>query len=221
MPAKTRWARFNFPGRTMLFCVPGKGIESLAAEHPGIRYTESVYKMPKRGVIGEPAWGTVDGWRRPRPEYWLSKKLYSPVQIEEKPLAIPEAGKPIVVPVRNWNQFADLDQYVCRWELAGEKGEARAKAAPMSKGTLEIAVKRPPQPDDKLALRVLQRPRQDGRCLPACVQAARDARISQFRQARANCRARRLPRRRDRPSACLVPEWNWPTIARAENFSAP
>ena len=47
----------------------------------------------KRGIVGEAAWGTVDGWRRPRPEYWLSKKLYSPVQIEEKPLAMPQAGQ--------------------------------------------------------------------------------------------------------------------------------
>jgi beta-galactosidase len=134
------------------FCLPGKGIEITRRNIPELRYTESVYKLPKRGVIGEPAWGTVDGWRRPRPEYWLSKKLYSPVQIEEKPLAIPEGGKPIVVSVRSRNQFADLDQYVCRWELGDEKGEARAKAAPMSHGALEIAVNKPPRPDDKLSL---------------------------------------------------------------------
>ena len=71
------------------FCVPGKGIEITRRSLPDLRYTESVYKLPHRGVIGEPVWGTVDGWRRPRPEYWFSKKLYSPVQIEEKPLAIP------------------------------------------------------------------------------------------------------------------------------------
>ena len=135
------------------FCLPGKGIEITRRSLPDLRYTESVYKLPRRGVIGEPVWGTVDGWRRPRPEYWFSQKLYSPVQIEEKPLAIPAAGQPIVVPLRSRNQFADLDQYVCRWQLGDEKGEARAKAAPMSKGTLEIAVKQPPRPDDKLTFR--------------------------------------------------------------------
>lgn len=134
------------------FLVPGRGIEISRRNISELRYTESVYKLPRRGVIGEPAWGTVDGWRRPRPEYWLSKKLYSPVQIEEKPLTIPEPGRPIVVPVRSRNQFADLDQFVCRWEIGSERGEARAKAAPMSRGTLEIAVKNPPQADDKLLL---------------------------------------------------------------------
>ena len=111
------------------FCLPGKGIEITRRCIPELRYTESVYKMPKRGVIGEPAWGTVDGWRRPRPEYWFSKKLYSPVQIEEKPLTLPAAGEPIVIPVRSRNQFANLDQYVCRWQLGVEKGEARRKRA--------------------------------------------------------------------------------------------
>ena len=120
---------------------------------PEIRFTDSVYKLPGRGIIGENAWGTVDGWRRPRPVYWLSKKLYSPVQIEEKPLALPKAGEPIVVPVENWNQFTDLNQYLCRWEIAGEQGEARAHAAPMSKGVLSIAAKHQPQPDDMLTLR--------------------------------------------------------------------
>jgi hypothetical protein len=134
------------------FCVPGRGIEITRRNIGELRYTEGVYKLPRRGIIGEPAWGTVDGWRRPRPEYWLSKKLYSPVQIEEKPLKLPEAGKPIVVPVRSRNQFADLNAYVCRWQLGSEEGEARANAAPMSNGSLEIAVKQPPKTDDRLSL---------------------------------------------------------------------
>jgi hypothetical protein len=135
------------------FLVPGRGIEITRRNIGELRYTESVYKLPRRGVIGEPAWGTVDGWRRPRPEYWLSKKLYSPVQIEEKPLAIPESGRPIVIPVRSRNQFTDLTEFVCRWEIGSEKGESHAKAKPMSHGTLEISVRQPPKADDKLSLR--------------------------------------------------------------------
>jgi len=136
----------QFPG-------PRKGIRIWNSRQARIRYIDSVYKLPGRGIVGEDVWGTVDGWRRPRPEYWLSKKLYSPVQIEEKPLAMPEPGRPIVVPVENWNQFADLNLYFCRWEIAGEQGKARAQAAPMSKGTLEIHAKHTPQHDDKLTLK--------------------------------------------------------------------
>src|ERR1019366_8115155 len=132
------------------FLVPGKSIGNWRRAQPAIHYTESVYKLPRRGLVGDVVWGTVDGWRRPRPEYWLSKKLYSPVQIAEQPLALPQAGQPIVIPVDNWNQFADLDQYVCRWELGREKGQARAHAAPMSRGVLDIPLQHPPQPDDHL-----------------------------------------------------------------------
>ncbi|MFI5385462.1 MAG: glycoside hydrolase family 2 TIM barrel-domain containing protein, partial [Fimbriimonadales bacterium] len=133
------------------FLVPGKGVDVWRHEQPPIRYTESLYKMPKRGMVGDVVWGIVDGWRRPRPEYWLSKKLFSPVQIEEKPLAIPDSG-PVVVALKNYNQFVDLDRYACRWSLGSEKGEARAECRPMSNGTLRIPVSRSPKPDDVLAL---------------------------------------------------------------------
>ncbi|MCC7086508.1 MAG: discoidin domain-containing protein [Pirellulales bacterium] len=135
------------------FLVPGKGIGHWHRSHPPIYYATPTYKMPQRGIVGDVIWGTVDGWRRPRPEHWLSKKLYSPVQIPEKPLAIPVPGEPIEIPLGSYNQFADLDQYVCRWELAGERGEARGHAPPLGKGLLKIAAKRAPRPDDILTLK--------------------------------------------------------------------
>jgi len=131
------------------FLVPGKGVDIWRHEQPPIRYTESIYKMPHRGMVGDVVWGIVDGWRRPRPEYWLSKKLFSPVQIAEKPLAIPSSG-PLVIAVKNYNQFVDLDRYVCRWSLASERGEARAECKPMSDGILTIPVSA--RPDDVLGL---------------------------------------------------------------------
>ncbi len=137
------------------FLVPGKGIDIWRRDHVPIRYTESVYKMPRRGLVGDDAWGTVDGWRRPRPEYWLSKKLYSPLAIEEKPLAIPGPGQAISIPVENLNQFADLDVYSSRWEIAGSEGEARLRAAPGTQGMLSIPVPRPPRPEEILTLRFL------------------------------------------------------------------
>ena len=143
---------------TIQFCwsddtvlVPGKGVDIWRHEQPPIRYTESIYKMPKRGMVGDVEWGTVDGWRRPRPEYWLSKKLYSPVQIIERPLTAPTSG-PVIVPVENFNQFVDLNRYVCKWTLGSEKGESHAECRPMSKGSLAIPVSKPIRPDDVLNL---------------------------------------------------------------------
>ena len=76
-----------------------QGIDMAPPEHAE-SLTPSRFTRCRSAASSATAWGTVDGWRRPRPEYWLSKKLYSAVQIDEKPLAIPGAGQPIVVPVR-------------------------------------------------------------------------------------------------------------------------
>jgi beta-galactosidase len=132
--------------------VPGKGTAYWRRYHPPIRYMDSVYKMPGRGIVGDTVWGTLDGWRRARPEYWLSKKLYSPIQIEEKPLAVPPAGSAIAVEVANINTFVDLSAYVCRWKLADESGETRVSVPPGGQGVLPITTKRRPGPNDVLTL---------------------------------------------------------------------
>ena len=131
------------------FLVPNQGITSTRRSQEPIRYTGSVYKMPGRGIIGEVAWGTLDGWRRPRPEFWLSKKVYSPIHIEEKPLKL---SNPIMVAVENLNTYTNLDQYVCKWELAGEKGKTTVRVEPGRTGELNIQANRAPSPKDVLAL---------------------------------------------------------------------
>ena len=96
-------------------CDPGRGIGCWRRDLPPIRYTESVYKLPGRGYQGDCVWGVVDGWRRPRPEWWLMKKIYTPVMIEEKPLKLPAAGEPISVPVENMNWLHNLRIAIRRW----------------------------------------------------------------------------------------------------------
>ena len=134
------------------FLVPGKGIDIWRHEQPPIRYGDSIYKLPKRGIVGDVLWGIVDGWRRPRPEYWLSKKLYSPIKIKEEPVVVPTSG-PIRLAVKNFNQFVNLDRYRCNWTVGSEKGEARAACAPMSAGWLDITTRARPKSDDILSLR--------------------------------------------------------------------
>ena len=134
------------------FAIPGRGIDCWRRDMPPIRYSESVYKLPGRGYQGDTVWGVVDGWRRPRPEWWLMKKIYTPVMIEEKPLKLPPAGDPISVPLENMNWFANLNAYECRWKIGGQAGVAKADVPPSSKGVLQIPVAAKVTADDTLSL---------------------------------------------------------------------
>lgn len=134
------------------FLVPGKGIEYGRRNMPQPHFVDRIYKMPGRGITGDPPWGLIDGWRRPRPEWWLSKKIFSPIQIEEKVLARPEKNAPITVTVRNLNFFINLNQYRCRWQLASERGELRVDVPPQAEGMIEIVTEREPSEDDTLLL---------------------------------------------------------------------
>jgi hypothetical protein len=134
------------------FLISGRGACCRRYDSPAIRYTEPIYKMPGRGYQGDTVWGMIDAWRRPRPEWWLNKKIYTPILIEEKPLKRPEKGKPICVPVENMNWFANLNIYECVWHLAGRKGKARADVAPLTKGSLEIEPPTELQGDEALTL---------------------------------------------------------------------
>jgi hypothetical protein len=134
------------------FMVPNKGIRYWRDFNRPIHFADGIYKLPGRGIVGDYVWGTVDGWRRPRPEWWLAKKANSPIRIEEKPLAIPPAGAAIRVPVENLNFWKDLAEYVCQWQLGSRKGRLRASVAPQTKGEITLPVKGQAKAGDILVL---------------------------------------------------------------------
>jgi len=82
-----------------IFAVPGRGLEygrGSTASH----FIENEYRLPGRGLVGDAPWGVVDGWRRKKPEFWITKKLHSPVKIKEEPVLLPAPGSPIRVASR-------------------------------------------------------------------------------------------------------------------------
>lgn len=86
-------------------------------------------------------WGMIDLWRRERPEYWLMKKAYSPVRIEDKPLVNPIAGKQLIIPVKNWYDHTNLSEIRVKWSTGNQKGIMKGPdIAPHNNGKLEIPV---------------------------------------------------------------------------------
>lgn len=131
------------------FLAPNRGYEYGRSYLPHAHIVDDVYGRPGRGIVGDPMWGIVDGWRRPRPEYWLTKKLFSPIQIREQPLV---PSLPIEIPVENRNYFINLNQYACCWRIGNESGELRADVPPQKREIIEIRPKKMPQTNSLLTL---------------------------------------------------------------------
>jgi beta-galactosidase len=91
---------------------------------------------------GNAYWGLVDGWRRPKPELYLSKFVFSPVWFPVRQLDYKPGQNSVRVPVENRYSFTDLSELDLIWEMDGFKGNARLSLAPGSKGALEIPIRK-------------------------------------------------------------------------------
>lgn len=89
-----------------LFCVPNRGLE-YGRETARSHFVENSYQMPGRGLVGDAPWGVVDGWRRQKPEYWITKKLQSPIRIKETPLP---ADREATIRIENQYDFTNLSE---------------------------------------------------------------------------------------------------------------
>ena len=113
---------------------------------------DEVFLLPA-GPTGYGEWGIIDGWRRTKPEYWLTKKAYSPIRLDETaPLPFPEPGKSLFIPVHNAFNHTNLKELEVRWTVGSDSsGVVPADIAPHSSGLIEILPRRW-QSGDKLKL---------------------------------------------------------------------
>ncbi len=112
---------------------------------------DEVFLLPD-GPVGYGPWGLIDGWRRPKPEYYLTAKAYSPIRIEDRPLPAPASGGALSIPITNAFDHTNLRDVEIRWATGGDSGRLRpVDLAPHRSGYFEI----PPRawkPDDALQL---------------------------------------------------------------------
>ncbi len=99
---------------------------------------DEIFLLPD-GPAGYGPWGVIDGWRREKPEYWLTKKAYSPIRIDDRPIPTPEDGSPVAIPIRNAFDHTDLNEIEIRWSCGTSMNQVvHINMPPHESGYLEI-----------------------------------------------------------------------------------
>ncbi len=100
-------------------------------------------------------WGLIDYWRRPKPEWWLARHIFSPVWLETRHVPYVSGQKSVRVPVENRYAFTDLSELKFRWEINRHSGKSKVQLAPGAKGVIEIPVPKGTVEGDEIVLHVL------------------------------------------------------------------
>jgi len=90
---------------------------------------DEVFMTPD-SPVGYGEWGILDGWRRLKPEYWLTKKAYSPVRMSDEPVEKPGPDRPLLVPIRNWFDHTDLSELAILWSVGTDTGKIEGLTLP-------------------------------------------------------------------------------------------
>ena len=89
--------------------------------------------------VGYGEWGIVDVWRREKPEFWATKKAFSPVRLMTTEVASFLSGQRLLLPLYNRFDHTDLDEIKIRYTYKGVEKELPAPSiAPHQKGLLVI-----------------------------------------------------------------------------------
>ena len=76
----------------------------------------------KGHCVGYGEWGIIDTWRRKKPEFWGTKKAYSPVKILVKEIEEFMPDKEIKLPVLNRFDHTNFNELKIKWEYKGRSG---------------------------------------------------------------------------------------------------
>jgi beta-galactosidase len=99
-------------------------------------------------------WGLIDFWRRPKPEWWLARHIFSPVWLETRHVPYVSGQKSVRVPVENRYAFTDLSELEFHWEINRQSGKVKVQLAPAAKGVIDISVPKGTVEGDEIVLHV-------------------------------------------------------------------
>ena len=101
-------------------------------------YIDEVFMLPDT-VVGYGPWGILDIWRRKKPEFWLTKKAYSPVRVTQTRFASSRPGEDLIVPLENrfdHTNLAELQVQVTAGGVTSAVGGPDVQ--PRGKGSLTL-----------------------------------------------------------------------------------
>ena len=113
---------------------------------------DEVFFLPEEKVTGYGLWGIIDGWRREKPEYWHTKKSYSPFKINSQNVIVEDSQ--LIVAVENRFDSVDFSGLAIEWEYGEQKGMLTSDIPAGNTGHLVIDLKRPFEQSGTLALRI-------------------------------------------------------------------
>lgn len=106
--------------------------------------------------VGYGEWGIIDTWRRKKPEFWNTKKTYSPAKIYIKQIDIFESGKELKIPVHNRFDHTNFSELKIVWKYGNQTGNLeKVNLEPHLKGELVIPANNW-NPGEKLNIRFYQ-----------------------------------------------------------------
>jgi len=106
--------------------------------------------------VGYGEWGIIDTWRRKKPEFWGTKKAYSPTKIYQKQINEFESGKELKVPVHNRYDHTNFSELKITWKYGDQSGElSKTDLEPHQKGELIFPANNW-NPEEKLNIQFFQ-----------------------------------------------------------------
>lgn len=101
---------------------------------------DDVFQLPDGNAVGYGPWGPIDGWRRPKPEYWDMKKIYSPIRVHTTELT---PANELVLEVENRYTYLHTSELKIAYRYGSEEGIVFASIPPAGRGEIRIPIAQP------------------------------------------------------------------------------
>ena len=93
-------------------------------------------------IVGSGEWGITDVWRRRKPEFWNTKKSYTPFKVLKTEIAKSDIKDSIKIPVYNRFNFTDFNELKIEYTFRDKKHVLKdVSLPPHTKGNIFIPVK--------------------------------------------------------------------------------